>query len=250
MTGSGIILHGDSLELRSVLGAAGIYEPVACVVTSPPYNTGQPYPGVPDVVPLAVHLDRIRGWSREISKVMMWGGRVWVNVPPALPIVVGEQPRWSPLHAWFKELLGAGLSYRDTVVWFQNDAHQATAWGSWMSPNAPNLRGRWEALLLFSRGPWSRGVKHSLEADGVTSEEFTEWAQNVWSFPPARRVKDGHPCPFPGELARRAVLLSTAPGELVLDPFAGSGTTVRVAQGLGRRGVGVDLSAEYAGEAA
>lgn len=62
---------------------------------------------------------------------------------------------------------------------------------------------------------------------------------NVWHF----RTTGGnqHLAPFPEELPRRCILISTAPGEVVLDPFAGSGTTVRVADELGRQGLGCDL---------
>lgn len=67
---------------------------------------------------------------------------------------------------------------------------------------------------------------------------------SVWHFPPAQAEKKGHPAPFPDELARRCVLACTDPGDLVLDPFVGSGTTTRIATSLGRRAVGIDL---YAG---
>ena len=245
MSGSSIILHGDAADLRALFSEHGIDSPVQCVVTSPPYNTGQPYAGVVDDMPLGRYLDLVTEWAAEMAAVVDHGGRVWVNVPPTLPLGGDSDQggRWSPMTTWWKALLSAGLRYRDTVVWYTNDADQATAWGSWMSPSAPNLRGRWEAVLLFFKGTWNRGLSHDLEADGVTAREFTEWTQNVWTFPPARR--SGHPCPFPDELARRAVLLSTVPGETVLDPFAGSGTTIRVAHQLGRHGIGVDLSAVY-----
>ena len=65
----------------------------------------------------------------------------------------------------------------------------------------------------------------------------------VWNIPPARR--EGHPAPFPVELARRCVRLSTWPGETVLDPFAGSGTTLLAARQLGRRAIGIERSERY-----
>jgi len=63
---------------------------------------------------------------------------------------------------------------------------------------------------------------------------------NVWHFPPARG-KRHHMAPFPEELPRRCILLSTDPGDTVLDPFVGIGTTVNVAEDLGREGIGIDL---------
>lgn len=68
---------------------------------------------------------------------------------------------------------------------------------------------------------------------------------DVWTFPPdADRRRPKHDAPFPDELVRRCLLPSTLPGDLVLDPFAGSGTTLRVAERHGRRAVGFDLYAE------
>jgi site-specific DNA-methyltransferase (cytosine-N4-specific) len=64
----------------------------------------------------------------------------------------------------------------------------------------------------------------------------------VWHFP-AGGNGDPHLAPFPDELPRRAILASTLPGDLVVDPFSGSGTTVRVAEALGRHGTGTDLYA-------
>lgn len=63
---------------------------------------------------------------------------------------------------------------------------------------------------------------------------------NVWHFA-ARPARRGHQAPFPFELPSRCVQLSTLPGDIVLDPFVGSGTTVHAAHALGRRGIGVEL---------
>lgn len=67
---------------------------------------------------------------------------------------------------------------------------------------------------------------------------------SIWSFPPAQAEKKDHPAPFPDEYVRRTVLTCTDAGDLVLDPFVGSGTTTRVAQSLNRKAIGLDL---YAG---
>lgn len=83
-----------------------------------------------------------------------------------------------------------------------------------------------------------------MERNDIPAAEWPELTRNVWRTPCAAR--NGHPAPFPAELPRRAILLSTWPGDVVLDPFCGGGTTVRVARALGRVGVGVDLSATYA----
>jgi DNA methylase len=67
----------------------------------------------------------------------------------------------------------------------------------------------------------------------------------VWNLTPAARTPHGHPAPFPVELARRCIRLSAWPGETVLDPFAGTGTTLLAARQLGRRAIGVEVSEAY-----
>jgi site-specific DNA-methyltransferase (adenine-specific) len=220
---------------------------VDCVVTSPPYNVAVDYDGVSDVRPLAAYMERSFVWGREMARVLMVGGRAWVNVAAAVPGPVrgtrgcedGERVALAAL--WHQALSAAGLRFRDWVVWDQTGHDAATAWGSYLSPNAPNLRGRHELLLLFYKGTWSRG---RVERGDIDPAQWGEFTRNVWRMPCAPRST--HPAPYPDELARRAILLSTWPGDVVLDPFSGSGTTIRVARDLGRAGIGLDLSAAYA----
>ena len=69
-------------------------------------------------------------------------------------------------------------------------------------------------------------------------------ARNVWQIPTQGRP-EAHFATFPDELPRRCILAGTKEGDTVLDPFVGSGTTIAVAQQLGRRGIGLDLNPEY-----
>jgi hypothetical protein len=124
---------------------------VDCVVTSPlqheyaPYRRrgrvalkGLPRPG--------------GGWTQEIARVLKPGGRTWVNVPQSLPELGRPQPdRWSPATMWHELLLATGLLFRDWIVWRQVGADGATAWGSHLSPNAPNIRGRYELVRCSSK---------------------------------------------------------------------------------------------------
>jgi site-specific DNA-methyltransferase (adenine-specific) len=71
----------------------------------------------------------------------------------------------------------------------------------------------------------------------------------VWHLSPSVREPGRHPAPFPLELARRCIRLSTWPGEVVFDPFAGSGTTLLAARQLGRRAIGVEISETYCAQA-
>ena len=214
---------------------------VDCVVTSPPYNIGMDYAGVRDDLPLEDYGALAVEWSHEIARTLKPGGRAWLNVPQSLPAPGSQQGRWSPAMLWHELLLGAGMLFRDWIVWRQVGADAATAWGSHLSPNAPNVRGRYELILLFFKEHWNRG---RTGRNDITPASWGPLTQNVWDMP-CVTYRDRHPAPFPEELPRRCVLLSTWPRDIVLDPFCGSGTTIRVAKDLGRFGIGCDLSATY-----
>lgn len=230
-------------------------ESVDCIVTSPPYNCGMEYEGVDDRMTWEQYGALAFDSSREMRRVLKPGGRAWVNVMPTEPEEEtggthkngrpGKKgghliPRANLLAIWNLALDEAGLSYRDTVVWVQDAYDGACSWGSKWSPNAPNLRGSWEAILLFHKWPWMRG---RVEQNDIPRESWAEYTRNVWKMNPTQTP--GHPATFPSELPRRAILLSTWPGDVVLDPFCGSGTTVKVAKDLGRKAIGVDLAPSY-----
>ena len=95
---------------------------------------------------------------------------------------------------------------------------------------------------MFSKGGFSRPEKGELD---LSAEEFMESTLSVWNIQPESARKVGHPAPFPLELAERVVKLYSYVGDVVLDPFAGSGTTCAAAKRLGRHYAGFDISAEY-----
>ncbi len=110
------------------------------------------------------------------------------------------------------------------------------------SAKAPRLRDLHEYLLVFAKEAFSRPDKgeSTLERD-----EFMRSTLSIWAIPPASARKIGHPAPFPVELATRVIRLFSYLGDVILDPFAGSGTTCVAAQQERRHYVGYELSAEY-----
>jgi site-specific DNA-methyltransferase (adenine-specific) len=136
----------------------------------------------------------------------------------------------------------AGLALVDQVAWC-SPRGAGTAWGSWESPAAPNLRGDWESILVACAGEWERRPPVGREPWRDTLGAWSSLCSTVWNLRPEHRK--GHPAPFPVELARRVIRLSCWPGEVVLDPFVGSGTTLLAARQLGRRAIGVEASERY-----
>ena len=104
-------------------------------------------------------------------------------------------------------------------------------------------RPRLQHEMIYMLAPGPRARRRGDPTTRFYPSGLTETG-SIWTFPPGGQG-DPHLAPFPDELARRCILPSTLPGDLVIDPFAGSGTTLRVAEQLGRRATGTDL---YAGE--
>ena len=248
-------IHGDAAHLPDLLDG-----PVECIVTSPPYNAAMPYAGVSDVYSEREYRAKAFQWASAMHASLVRGGRLFLNVP-----VVSEVPnpdgsmsgrRWSPAHVWHDACVAVGLVFRDQIVWVK-PLTRDTAWGSLLgahgsSPSAPNYRGRHEAIGVWYRGPtWARRPTDpdSVPDVDVAAERalagrgWQDLAQNVWEAQPAARR--GHPAPMPARLVENCVLTATWPTETVCDPFMGSGTVLRVAHGLGRAAVGVDLSEAY-----
>jgi site-specific DNA-methyltransferase (adenine-specific) len=134
---------------------------------------------------------------------------------------------------------------RGEIIWDKgSSAAASTAWGSWCSPSNPTLRDVHEYIMTFSKDTFGRRKPKGRNIT-ITREEFLAWTKSVWSFPAESATKIGHPAPFPVELPLRLVKLYTFEGEVILDPFMGSGTTAIAALQTNRYYVGYDIEADY-----
>jgi DNA methylase len=146
-----------------------------------------------------------------------------------------------------------GLLLRGEVVWQKGEgATGSCAWGSFRSAANPTLRDLTERVVIASKGRFDRArPARDREARGlphrntVTADEFMAATLDVWQIPPESAKRVEHPAPFPVELPERLILLNTYEGDLVLDPFMGSGSTLVAAARHGRRYVGYDLDPAY-----
>src|SRR5262249_7141143 len=146
-------------------------------------------------------------------------------------------------HLVTARMLRIGYLMRAEIIWRKaKGAAGNCAWGSWKSPANPVVRDVHEYCLSFSKGRFDRVVKGKSD---ITADEFMEATLSVWDIPPEQARRVGHPAPFPVGLPRRFIELYTYRGELVLDPFIGSGSTAVAAVISGRSWVGYDISDEY-----
>jgi DNA modification methylase len=210
---------------------------VHLMVTSPPYNVGKIYDEDLSLDEYLAFLQRV--W-KETQRVLVPGGRMCINVAN-----LGRKP-YIPLHAFITEqAIALGFLMRGEIIWNKAaSASPSTAWGSWKSASNPTLRDVHEYVLVFCKDTFKRQNPSKREST-ISRDEFLEYNKSVWAIPaePARKI--GHPAPFPVELPRRLIQLYTFEGEVVLDPFMGSGQTAIAAIKSNRKYLGYEIDEEY-----
>jgi len=206
------------------------------MVTSPPYNAQKEYD---QDLSLEEYLSMLARVWQETFRVLVPGGRVCINVAN-----LGRKP-YLPLHSFIiEQMLTAGFLMRGEIIWDKgSSASPSTAWGSWLSASNPVLRDVHEYILVFSKDGFRRPQED--RKNTIQKEDFLEWTKSVWHFPPVQARQIGHPAPFPVELPHRCIQLYTYREDVILDPFAGSGSTWLAAQQDGRHFVGYETSPEY-----
>ena len=210
---------------------------VHLMITSPPYNVGKEYD---NDLTLDEYLELLTNVFTEVRKKLVTGGRACINIAN-----IGRKP-YVPLHAMVIEImLDLGFLMRGEIIWDKStSAGGSCAWGSWMSASNPVLRDYHEYILVFSKDSYSKNKKQE-KRDTIGHDEFIQWTQSIWTFPAVNAKKIGHPAPFPVELPHRLINLYSYEGDVILDPFCGSGTTCIAAIQNNRRYIGYDIKEEY-----
>jgi len=226
---------------------------VALVVTSPPYFAGKEYEQAlgQGVIPASyvAYLDMLEAVFGECARVLEPGGRIAVNVAN-----LGRRP-FRSLAADVTGILQDRLKMllRGEVIWLKAEgASGSCAWGSFCKPTNPVLRDLTERVVIASKGRFDRAIPAAKRArlglpheSTLTKESFMQSTLDVWRIRPERARAVGHPAPFPVELPQRLIELYTYRGDVVLDPFLGSGSTAVAAVRTGRKFVGYDTDPTY-----
>lgn len=209
---------------------------VHLMITSPPYNVSKEYD---EDLTLDEYRELLRRVLRETCRVLVDGGRACVNVAN-----IGRKP-YIPIHAFLTEdMINLGFAMRGEVIWNKGgSAGPSTAWGSWKSATNPTLRDVHEYILIFSKNSYARNGERKRST--IERDEFLEYTKSIWTFPSESARRIGHPAPFPVELPRRLIQLYSFEGDVVLDPFAGSGSTCLAALQSNRLFVAYEKSRRY-----
>ena len=239
--GNGQFFHGDCLELMREIPDGS----VDMVVTSPPYDNLRTYNGMPPFT-----FDVFRPIADQLARVLKPGGVIVWNVADAT--VNGSETGSSFRQAlYFKD--ECGLNLHDTMIWVKSTF---SAVGALQTRYAPVF----EYMFVFCKGRLATfnpirdrpnkhaGAKHHgtiRKRDGSTDplngiksgKVVADFGQrfNVWAINEEKTHNKTHPAVFPLQLPTDHILSWSNPGDLVLDPFAGSGTTAIAAENAGRR---------------
>ncbi|WP_448516455.1 DNA methyltransferase [Pseudothermotoga sp.] len=242
------IIIADSRKMPEIAD-----ETIGLIVTSPPYWHLKDY-GIEGQIGYGQSLheylkDLYRVW-KESYRVLKPGRRLCVNVGDqfARSIVYGRY-KIIPLHA---EVISQceliGFDYMGAIIWQKkttmNTTGGATIMGSYPYPPNGMIEIDYEYILIFKKPGKEEKVPDEVkEMSKLSKEEWKEYFQGHWRFNGAKQV--GHEAMFPEELPRRLIKMFSFVGDIVLDPFLGSGTTVKVALSLNRNAIGYEINKEF-----
>ena len=214
---------------------------IALMVTSPPYNVGMEYE---EKKSCGDYLEWLFSVWRTARKKLIPGGRFAINIAN-----IGRNP-YIPLASYItQQLLDLGMISEGEIIWLKPISGQKanTTFGSWRMPSNPALADRHEYVLIFRKDERKRDISevppHIKEKSRLSKEAFLNLRSSTWRINPV--PKNGHPCPFPLEKPSRLISLYSLTGDVILDPFMGSGTTAVAAQQLDRRYIGYEIIKKY-----
>lgn len=226
--------------------------PVELVVTSPPYWNLKDYGPAGQIgfnQGLSEYVSSLQKVWRLCYRSLRPGCRMVINVGDQyLRASKGNPYHVVPLHAItvnsVQSLKGCDFLYLGSIVWRKISTTHTSGGGSVMGsypyPRAVYPCFENEYLAIFRKaGDAPRPDSRARDLSRMDIDEWRDLTQGVWTVPPARM--DENPAAFPEAIPSRFIRMFTFPGETVMDPFVGSGTTMRVAAALGRDSVGIEL---------
>ncbi len=242
------VVIGDARSMRRIQDRS-----VHLVVTSPPYWQLKDY-GDPRQIGFhdsyEDYIAALDGVWAECERVLAPGCRMAINI--------GDQFARAEVYGRYRvipirEAIGRsceklGLDPMGAIIWQKvttcNTSGGGVVMGSFPYPRNGVIKLDYEFILIYKKpGTPPPVAREQKEAGRMTAAEWNEWFYGHWHFPGARQEE--HIAVFPEELPRRLIKMFTFPGEIVLDPFLGSGTTAQVAAALGRSSIGYEINPNF-----
>jgi site-specific DNA-methyltransferase (adenine-specific) len=244
-----VILADCLAELRAMPS-----ESVDVVVTSPPYNIGVAYRSYRDKRPRGSYLDWLTEIGHQIGRVLKWDGSFFLNVGS------------TSTDPWVA--FDVALAFRDiftlqnTILWAKSVSIGTDTIGHFKPIISRRfLNNNHESIFHFTKTGEVEIDRLSVGVPFKDKSNIARWghdadrrcAGNVWFIPyqtvRSKAQKFDHPAGFPVALPARCIKLHGVKGATVLDPFAGTGTTLVAAESLGCNGTGIEIDRDYAEKA-
>lgn len=241
------VINADSRVMKEIEDSA-----VDLVVTSPPYWHIKNYDAEGQIgygQSLHEYLKSLYSVWKECYRVLKPGTRMCINIGDQfLRSTVYGRYKIAPLHSEFiTQCEQIGFDYMGSIIWQKKTTMNTTGGASVMGsyPYPPNglVEFDYEFIIIFKK-QGSRSVPREIkERSKLTKEEWKECFSGHWHFNGERQV--GHEAMFPEELPRRIIKMFSFVGDTVLDPFLGSGTTVKAANEMGRNSIGYEINQNF-----
>lgn len=223
-------------------------------ITSPPYWQLKDYGAEGQIgfdQSLDEYLTSLHAVWNECFRVLHSGCRLCVNIGDQFARAA-HYGRYKviPLHeAVIHSCEQIGFDYMGAIIWQKNTTMNTSGGGSVMGsfpyPRNGVVKIDYEFILLFKKlGKPPKVMPEQKLNAAMTTKEWNEYFNGHWNFA-GERQGDGHIAMFPLELPRRLIRMFSFPGETILDPFLGSGTTMSAAMELGRNAIGYEINHEF-----
>jgi len=227
------VICGDCIKIMPELED----ESIDLIVTSPPYNIGMEYDNYADKISWEKYYEWCGEWLKEIYRILKKDGRFCLNHY----LSCGQSDnRSAPILELNTIARKIGFKHNSLPIWTDRTVIKRTAWGSWLSASAPYIQCPFEGILILFKNKWKKEKKG---ISTINKEDFIMATLGIWNIPTDKLRLT--PATFPERLAELCINLLSYKDDMVLDPFAGSGTTGVVAKKLGRRYILIEQSQKY-----
>ena len=257
----GKIINGDCSEVMKTLPEGSI----DLICTSPPYGVNINYDVHNDDMTIEEYLEFSEKWLTEAYRVMKDDGRIALNIP----YEINRQDKGGRIFfisEVYQVMKKIGFKFFGIVDLEEDSPHRSktTAWGSWMSPSSPYIYNPKECVILAYKNkhiktvkgePQWKGTPTDIEQEDGTfkkkvvyeekdKKEFMELVFGQWKY--MADTKTLTKATFSMDIPSKAIKILSYKNDIVLDPFAGSGTSCVAAEILDRQWIGIELSPNYA----